>query len=166
MHAMCRHESKGIKEIVDTISNRLFALISDVDKDLIGIGTRLKVLKSHLETGSGGVRMVGIWGVGGGGKTTLASSVYMEISHQFEGRCFVENIRFESSKFGLQKLQEKVLSAILKTKVVVESVLEGRNKIKSRFCRKNVLILLDDVDDVDQLEALAGSHDWFGAGSR
>ncbi|KAL8232437.1 hypothetical protein R6Q57_002215 [Mikania cordata] len=32
--------------------------------------------------------------------------------------------------------------------------------------RRKVLVLLDDVNDLDQLEALAGSHDWFGSGSR
>uniref|UniRef100_A0A251T1R8 Putative toll/interleukin-1 receptor (TIR) domain-containing protein n=1 Tax=Helianthus annuus TaxID=4232 RepID=A0A251T1R8_HELAN len=59
------HESKGIKEIVNTISSRLFPVFN-VNEDLIGIETRLQDLKSQLEIGSGGVRMVGIWGVGGG----------------------------------------------------------------------------------------------------
>ncbi|KAM0042506.1 putative P-loop containing nucleoside triphosphate hydrolase [Helianthus debilis subsp. tardiflorus] len=110
--------------------------------------------------------MVGIWGVGG--KTTLAYATYMEISHQFEARCLLENIREESSKHGLKKLQEKILSLALKTTVVVDSERDGRSMIKSRLCTKSVLVVLDDVDvdDLKRLEALAGSHDWFGEGSR
>ncbi|KAF5793728.1 putative P-loop containing nucleoside triphosphate hydrolase [Helianthus annuus] len=38
--------------------------------------------------------------------------------------------------------------------------------IERRLCRKRVLVVLDDVDDLEQLEALAGSHDWFGEGSQ
>ncbi|KAJ0717789.1 putative P-loop containing nucleoside triphosphate hydrolase [Helianthus annuus] len=110
--------------------------------------------------------MVGIWGVGGGGKTTLASAAYMEISHQFEASCLFENIREESSKHGLKKLQENFLSLVLKTNEVVRSEIEGRSMIKRRLCHKRVLVVLDDVDDLEQLEALAGSHDWFGEGSR
>ncbi|KAM0014930.1 putative TIR domain, P-loop containing nucleoside triphosphate hydrolase [Helianthus debilis subsp. tardiflorus] len=157
------HEAKCIKDIVGRISSRL---TTKVKKDLIGIVTRLQDLKSKLEIGSGGVRMVGIWGVGGGGKTTLASAAYTEISHQFEAHCLLEKIRDESSKHGLKKLQELFLSSVLKTNVLVESEIEGRSMIERRLCRKRVLVVLDDVDDLEQLEALAGSHDWFGEGSR
>ncbi|KAJ0545037.1 putative TIR domain, P-loop containing nucleoside triphosphate hydrolase [Helianthus annuus] len=161
------HEAKCIKEIVGTISSRLSSLFTNVNKDLIGIETRLQDLKSKLKIESGGVRIIGIWGVGGGGKTTLASAAYMEISHQFEAHCLLQNICEESSNSGLTKLQEKFLSLVLKTKdVMVGSEIEGRSMIKRRLCHKRVLVVLDDVDDHEQLEALAGSHDWFGEGSR
>ncbi|XP_035545900.1 uncharacterized protein LOC109003835 [Juglans regia] len=38
--------------------------------------------------------------------------------------------------------------------------------IKNRLFSRKVLIVLDDVDKEQQLEALAGNHDWFGPGSR
>ncbi|KAI3763066.1 hypothetical protein L1987_53516 [Smallanthus sonchifolius] len=160
------HESTVIKRIVDTILDRLLSSTSEFDEDLIGMEARLQDLKTRLEVGSGGVRMVGIWGVGGGGKTTLANYAYMEISRHFEGHCIVENIREESHKYGLKKLQENILSAIFKTKVEVNSITEGKSKLKRMLCHSSVLILLDDVDDADQLEVLAGSHSWFGSGSR
>jgi hypothetical protein len=105
--------------------------------------------------------MIGIWGVGGGGKTTLASSVYREISSKFNGCCFIKNIREESSRYGLEKLQKKILS-----EMKVSKVGGGRSLIDNRLRRRKVLIVLDDVDHLDQLKALAGSHDWFGEGSR
>ncbi|MFS7959135.1 putative TIR domain, P-loop containing nucleoside triphosphate hydrolase [Helianthus anomalus] len=161
------HEAKCISDIVGTISSRLSSLNTNDNKDLIGIETRLQDLISKLEIESGGVRMVGIWGVGGGGKTTLASAAYMEISHQFEASCLLENIREKSkSRKGLKKLQKTFLSLVLKRKVKLGSEIEGRSVIKRNLCHKRVLVVLDDVDDLEQLEALAGSHDWFGEGSR
>ncbi|KAJ0900116.1 putative P-loop containing nucleoside triphosphate hydrolase [Helianthus annuus] len=38
--------------------------------------------------------------------------------------------------------------------------------IERKLRSKRVLVVLDDVDDVKQLEELAGAHDWFGEGSR
>ncbi|PWA45505.1 NB-ARC domains-containing protein [Artemisia annua] len=162
------HESAAIKEIVDTIFNRLFPLDLDVDVDekLVGMRDRLQDLILRLKIWSGGVLMVGIWGIGGGGKTTLATSLYTKISRQFEGHCIIESIREESHKRGLKRLQEDILSAVFKTKGQVHSVAEGKRKIKSMLCHRNVLVILDDVDHLDQLEALAGSHKWFGDGSR
>ncbi|GKG11048.1 hypothetical protein Tco_0342448 [Tanacetum coccineum] len=59
------HESMVIKKIVDTIFDGMFRLNSDIDEGLVGMRARLQDLISQLEIGSGGVRMVGIWGLGG-----------------------------------------------------------------------------------------------------
>ncbi|GJR38105.1 Toll/interleukin-1 receptor domain-containing protein [Tanacetum coccineum] len=162
------HEAVVIQTIVDAISNNLLSPNLDIDEDeeFVGMTDRVKDLISRLKIGTGGVRMVGIWGVGGGGKTTLATSVYMEISQHFGGHCIVENIREESRKHDRTTLQAKILSTLLETQVGVQSEEEGKRMIRNRLCRSNVLILLDDVDDPKQLEALAGSHKWFGDGSR
>ncbi|XP_021991221.1 TMV resistance protein N-like [Helianthus annuus] len=110
--------------------------------------------------------MVGIWGVGGSGKTTLATSLCMRISCHFQGHCIVETIREESAKCGLKTLQENILSCLLKIETRLQSVAQGKHIIRSRLSQSNFLIILDDVDHIDQLDALAGSHDWFGNGSR
>ncbi|XP_023757830.1 TMV resistance protein N [Lactuca sativa] len=162
------NESKFIKKVVDTISHRLHPLTSSLDNNLIGVEARMKHLISKLEIGFGGKRMIGIWGVGGGGKTTLASSVYDDISSNFDGCCFIKNVRKEScNKDGLERLQEKILCGVLQQKQVeVGRVEEGRCMIKDRLRHRKVLIVLDDVDNLEQLEELAGSRDWFGEGSR
>ncbi|XP_071699183.1 TMV resistance protein N-like [Rutidosis leptorrhynchoides] len=161
-----RHEAAGIKVIVDTILEKLIFIKSDIDDDLVGMGTRLQSLKSLLDFESGGVHMVGIWGVGGIGKTTLAYSAYQKISRQFDGHCYIDQIREESGPHGLKKLQEKILSTLLKKDVNVQSVEEGKNMIRGRLSSNKVLIVLDDIDKDEQIEALAGSHEWFGSGSR
>ncbi|KAL4574279.1 hypothetical protein LXL04_021107 [Taraxacum kok-saghyz] len=162
------YESKCIKEIVDAISHGLHTVTSSVDDNLVGVEARVQHLISKLKIGCSGKKMIGIWGVGGGGKTTLASCVYDEISRKFDGCCFVKNIREASSnKDGLERLQEKILCGVLKQKeMAVGRVEEGRRMIKDRLHHRKVLIVLDDVDNLEHLEELAGSRDWFGEGSR
>ncbi|KAI3750752.1 hypothetical protein L2E82_21546 [Cichorium intybus] len=155
------HESKVIREIVNKILSRLLLVTASANEKLIGMAARVQHLKSELQIGLGGVRMIGIWGVGGGGKTTLASITYDQICRKFDGCCFLANIREESRKHGLEKLQKEVLS-----KMEANNSGGGRCLIGTRLRNRKVLIVLDDVDQLDQLEKLAESPDWFGEGSR
>ncbi|KAI8522807.1 hypothetical protein RHMOL_Rhmol13G0025200 [Rhododendron molle] len=86
----------------------------------------------------------------------------------FEGSSFLANVG-ETSKQpnGLVALQEQLLSDICRNKTHnVRNSHQGIEVIKRRaFCRK-VLLVLDDVDDVQQLKALAIDRDSFGSGSR
>ncbi|XP_030936174.1 TMV resistance protein N-like [Quercus lobata] len=164
-----RHESKVIQEIVGTISSELNRRFSKtISKDLVGIDSRAEeMLDYYLCEGLGGVRFVGIWGMGGIGKTTLAQEIYRRISSNFETSSFIANVREETQNQGLVSLQKQLLSEILvQSKIRISNVREGINVIGNRLRDKKVLIVLDDVDQEEQLEALAGKHDWFGLGSR
>ncbi|KAG2667280.1 hypothetical protein I3760_15G106500 [Carya illinoinensis] len=113
--------------------------------------------------------MIGIFGVGGIGKTTITKAVYNIISSKFEGSCFLKNIRETSkSEYGLVQLQETLRSDILGASSVcnIGHVDRGINVIKNKLHYKRVLLILDDVDDWEQLKALGGNRDWFGLGSR
>ncbi|XP_004296293.1 PREDICTED: TMV resistance protein N-like [Fragaria vesca subsp. vesca] len=163
------HESEFIRKIVEEISQQVSNLTNLYkDKYLVGIESRLENMEKLLCVGESGVRMVGVWGIGGLGKTTVAKAVYNKIVHKFEGRCFMENVRERSLKYGgLQKLQKFLLSKTVDLKdLEVNSLDEGSGRIKERLSHKRVLIILDDVNDLDQLKSLVGKPDWFGSGSR
>ena len=126
-----------------------------------------EMLHSYIGEGLGGVRFVGICGMGGIGKTALALEIYRRISGNFEARSFIANIREETKNQGLVSLQKQLLSQILMgSEINIWDVCMGINFIRDTLCNKNVFIILDDVDRDEQLEALAGKHDWFGPGSR
>ncbi|GMY39807.1 TMV resistance protein N-like [Fagus crenata] len=160
-------ETKVIQEIVDVISNKLGNMFSVDTKELIGINTRVEKLMSHLAIGSSKVHVIGIWGPGGMGKTTLARVVYERVSNQYEARSFITDVRENSEKYGLVQLQKRLLSELLNERDVnIYDVGNGVLMIKKRLRHKKILLVLDDVNESDQLEKLAGKNDWFGPGSR
>ncbi|XP_048132648.1 disease resistance protein Roq1-like, partial [Rhodamnia argentea] len=164
-----KDEAKLIKKIVKEISMQLGRTPLHVAKHPVAIYPRVVELESMLNLESeDDVLMIGLWGPGGIGKTTLAKALYNDIFRGFEATCFLANVR-ETSKDSkdLVPLQERLLSEILLGKgLTVFSVDGGINLMQDRLCRKKVLLVLDDVDDVKQLSALAGEPEWFGKGSR
>ena len=130
---------------------------------LVGMDSRMEDLLSLLCIGSDDVWFVGIWGMAGIGKTTIGEAIYDQIYTKFDGCCFLKNVREDSQRHGLTYLQETLLSQVLGR---INNFNRGINFIKARLRYRKVLIVLDDVVHQQQLETLAGNHDWFGPGSR
>ena len=82
-------------------------------RDIVGVDVHLKKLKSLLKMELDEVRMVGIYGIGGIGKTTIAMTIYNGISSQFDGCCFLRNIG-RKDEDGQLKLQKTLLQVIFK----------------------------------------------------
>ncbi|CAH1439295.1 unnamed protein product, partial [Lactuca virosa] len=161
------HEAEAIDQIVGEVSLKLRAIRLSNDENLIGMESRMRDLESSLEIGlNNDVIMIGIKGMGGIGKTTLAKAIFDKVSFQFEGISFVENVR-EASKTprGLLSLQQQVLSDVLKDGNKHNSH-DGKFMMETRLRFKKVLLVLDDVDRKEQLEELAGALNWFKDGSR
>ncbi|EFH46602.1 predicted protein [Arabidopsis lyrata subsp. lyrata] len=165
----CEDEATMIEDIVRRISSRLLSMLPIDFGDIVGMKTHVEGLSPLLNMDANDeVRMIEIWGMGGIGKTTIAKYIYEQYKHRFSPHfCFIPNVRKISSKHGLLYLQEKLISNILgEEHVKLWSVEQGAHCIKSRLGHLKVFIVLDDVDDVNQLYALAKEAKWFGLGSR
>ncbi|KAK9267736.1 hypothetical protein L1049_010169 [Liquidambar formosana] len=162
------HEAKAIENIIKDISNRLNPTYLHVADYPVGIESRVQRVIELLELGSDNVRMVGIWGMGGIGKTTIAKAVYKLIRIQFQGSSFLADVREKSEQpNGLVDIQEQLFSDILMNKTQdIRNVHRGTDIIMKRLWSRRVLVVLDDVDDFKQLNALAIRREHFRSGSR
>ncbi|PNX94561.1 disease resistance protein (TIR-NBS-LRR class), partial [Trifolium pratense] len=161
-----RNESKAIKDIAKKITDLLDKTELFVAEKPVGVDSRVQEVIQLLDIQqSNGVLLLGMCGMGGIGKTTIAKAIYNEIGRNFEGRSFISKVREKNG--GLVDLQEQLLFNTLKgTATKIQSIDSGKVLLKDMLCNKRVLIVLDDVDELEQLDALCGSHKWFGSGSR
>uniref|UniRef100_A0A6N2KM27 TIR domain-containing protein n=1 Tax=Salix viminalis TaxID=40686 RepID=A0A6N2KM27_SALVM len=162
------YEAEFIKKVVSDVACKLGNKTLHVAKHPVGISSRVRGVISLLTGARNNVGIVGIHGIAGIGKTTIAKAVFNYLYSRFEGSSFLSSVKEISDKpNGLVKLQERLLHDILKSKVwKISNVDEGINLIKERLHRKNVLVVLDDVDKREQLEALMVERCWFGNGSK
>ena len=102
-------------------------------KDQVGIISRVEKLKSCLTMGLNDVRIIGVWGMGAIGKTTLARVVFHMVSNKFEGCCFLANVREVYEKEGLVQLQEQFILQIFNESMSIQDVCHGKQLGRNQF---------------------------------
>ncbi|GFZ21559.1 transmembrane receptor [Actinidia rufa] len=154
-----------VRRILGELSNSPMCLALHT----VGLNSRIEELMRVLDVKSNGVRVLGFHGMGGVGKTTLAKALYNQLVSHFEHRSFISNVRETSvQENGLASLQSKLLAdlSLASSTASINDVKAGKIAIERVLHEKRVLVVLDDVDNVSQLGALAARREWFYEGSR
>ncbi|KAJ9162704.1 hypothetical protein P3X46_022460 [Hevea brasiliensis] len=163
-----KYQSQFIQNVVKEVGNKLHRIVLNVAPYLVGIDSRIAAINLWLQDGSNDIGIATIYGVGGIGKTTIAKIVYNQNFDNFDGASFLANVRETSEQSnGLVRLQRQILSDLLKGKTnKIYNADEGIIKIKDAICRRRVLLVLDDLDQLDQFNAIIGMREWFFPGSK
>ena len=103
---------------------------------------------------SGKFQVVGIAGLGGIGKTTLAKELFNRKISNYSKAYFLSEIRENAAKSSLESLQSKFLKDLMHLDLHIGSSHQGIEMISKHFPSSQVLLVLDDVDHVDQVNAL------------
>nr|AHN95334.1 DM2E [Arabidopsis thaliana] len=164
------NEAEMIEKISTDVSNMLYLSIPSRDfDDFVGMTVHMERMEKLLRLDLNEVRMVGIWGPPGIGKTTIAACMFDRFSNRFPFAAIITDIRECYPRLCLDersaqlKLQAQMLSQIFNQKDIKISHL---GVAQERLKDKKVLLVFDEVGHLGQLDALAKETRWFGPGSR
>ncbi|XP_018726416.2 disease resistance protein RUN1-like [Eucalyptus grandis] len=147
-----------IDELVANVLRALNRYLVDIEHDV-------ERVMELLDEKSSDVRVVGIHGIRGTGKTTIAKLICTRMFRQFDDRSFLESVReYEERQLGLKFLQHRLFSDLLgETHGQISSFEERIKLLKDQFVCMKFLIVLDDVGASFQLEQILRNPDWLGS---
>ncbi|CAN1174386.1 Disease resistance protein L6 [Linum perenne] len=157
-------------DVADVVSGVVWSHLSKNNNELktdelVEIDDQVKQVVDMLDLNSQGVKVVGLHGMSGIGKTTLAIAVYNKVSTCFHRYSFVKDIRETQKQHGVLALQKNLIYDILRMDSVGSTV-EAKRIIRERVTQFKILVVLDDVDENFNFKEVLGNPKSFASGSR
>ena len=87
-----RNEGELVQQIVEDVLKKLDITLLSITEFPVGLESRVQQIIELIENQSSRVYVIGIWGMGGSGKTTTAKAIYNRIHRKFMDRSFIENV--------------------------------------------------------------------------
>ncbi|XP_039154709.1 toll/interleukin-1 receptor-like protein [Eucalyptus grandis] len=126
-----RKEGEFARKVSHEVLRELKKRYLAISKHLVSADNHVDAIMEMIGAGTSEMRIIGIHGMGGIGKTTIAKLIYNKLSHDFEHCCFLRDVRETSKSKNIQWLQNQLVSDILKTKCIdIEDIDEGTQIIE------------------------------------
>jgi ABC-type glutathione transport system ATPase component len=92
-YGLNRHEASLVENIAQHIHRKLVPKFPSCTENLVGISSKVDQVNKLIGMRLNDVRFIGIWGMGGIGKSTIARAVYEAIQVEFQHAYFLANVR-------------------------------------------------------------------------
>eukprot|EP01018_Ginkgo_biloba_P019693 Gb_04892 [translate_table: standard] len=144
-----------VQKVLERIKNEPLS----VAKFSVGLEKPVARLREYIRTcrmEKNQVAFVGIIGIAGIGNTTLAKALFNNIRWDlnFKRASYIEDIKGEVEKKGLQEVQRKLLHSLLRYDYQIPDLSQGQQMIKKRLSNIDALIVLDNIENNKQLDAI------------
>ncbi|CAL9241831.1 unnamed protein product [Arabidopsis halleri] len=165
------NEADFLKEVVGEVKRRLSDIPCLEGEGIematpFGIEHRIKQVEEKLDFAHcDETRIVGIVGIPGIGKTTLAMELYKKSRQRFVRCLAFMKIREKWTKFGAERVRKMFLEDLLQITNISDDE-ATHSCLESKLLSNKVFVVLDDVSSAKQIEVLLGDRNWIKKGSR
>ena len=163
-----RNESYTIQEIVENVTKLTSKKNLLLEKYLVGIDSSVEEIYQKLSMKSNDVRVIGICGMGGIGKSTTAKVFYNMYCNNFDVSCFVDDVKQHSQEgsYPFPLFQQLWVKLFERMDYKVNNVESGIRRLKQFLSTKKTLIVVDDLEQSSYSDSLVRLCNLLSAGSR
>ena len=151
---------KLVEEIVAAV---LKAIPTAPTYHLVGLKETSKYVVNMLHNMGNNVGVLGLYGMGGIGKTTLAKEVYNQEQAKFENKCFLKDVK-DAKGTAIVDLQMKMIKDLLGEDVI--KIFGDYANCFEIIQKKKILLVIDDISETNQFYQLIPDLKQLASGSR